>query len=78
MSTGTTFVVVGCHNNLRKLKVFSETSSVEHQHLRQICPCPVRHAEERGTETSVARGFETKINIWVYEYLPQSSYCMTT
>ena len=32
-------------------------------------PCALRHAEERGTETSVARGFETKIS-------PKESVCL--
>ena len=63
MSSGTTCAVLRYHNNSRKLKVFSKTSRVEHQQLHQTCPCPARHAEEGGTETSVALGFETKISL---------------
>uniref|UniRef100_A0A671XED8 THAP-type domain-containing protein n=1 Tax=Sparus aurata TaxID=8175 RepID=A0A671XED8_SPAAU len=44
MSSGTTCAVVGCHNNSRKLKHFSETSCVEHEQLRRTCPCPAPYA----------------------------------
>uniref|UniRef100_A0A671YJ76 THAP-type domain-containing protein n=1 Tax=Sparus aurata TaxID=8175 RepID=A0A671YJ76_SPAAU len=44
MSSGTTCAVVGCHNNSRKRKDFSETSCVEHEQLRQTCLCPAPYA----------------------------------
>ena len=61
-----------------KLKVFSEMSRVEHNFDKLVSALqPTRHAEEGGMETSLAHGFDTKINIWVYEYLQQNSCCMT-
>ena len=44
MGSGTTCAVAGCHNNSRKLKVFSETFCLEHQGDRQTCPCPAPYA----------------------------------
>ena len=44
MGSGTTCAAVGCHNNSRKLKDFSETYCVEHRRLRKICPCPAPYA----------------------------------
>ncbi|XP_030256939.1 zinc finger protein 2 homolog isoform X1 [Sparus aurata] len=44
MGSGTTCAVAGCHNNSRKLKVFSETFCLEHQQARQTCPCPAPYA----------------------------------
>ena len=40
MSSGSTCAVAGCYNNSRKLRDFSETVCIEHQQLRQTCPCP--------------------------------------
>ncbi|XP_044073668.1 uncharacterized protein si:dkey-56d12.4 [Siniperca chuatsi] len=44
MSSGSTCAVVGCYNNSRKLKSFSETFCVEHQQVRQKCPCPAPYS----------------------------------
>ncbi|XP_056136537.1 uncharacterized protein si:dkey-56d12.4 [Lampris incognitus] len=44
MSSGSTCAVVGCHNNSRKLKFWSETSCFVHKRLRQTCPCPAPYA----------------------------------
>ena len=53
-------------------------SRVEHNFDKLVSALqPTRHAEEGGMETSLAHGFDTKINIWVYEYLQQNSCCMT-
>ncbi|XP_043079315.1 GATA zinc finger domain containing 2Ab isoform X1 [Puntigrus tetrazona] len=44
MSSGSTCAVSGCYNNSKKLKSFQENVCVEHQKIRNECPCPAPYA----------------------------------
>lgn len=44
MSSGSTCAVSGCYNNSKKLKGFQENICIEHQKIRNECPCPAPYA----------------------------------
>ncbi|XP_056615513.1 GATA zinc finger domain containing 2Ab isoform X2 [Triplophysa dalaica] len=44
MSSGSTCAVSGCFNNSKKLKSFQESICVDHQKIRDECPCPPLYA----------------------------------
>ncbi|XP_035513382.1 uncharacterized protein si:dkey-56d12.4 [Morone saxatilis] len=44
MSSGSTCAADGCYNNTKKLKTFSQTFCLQHQQIRQRCPCPAPYA----------------------------------
>ncbi|XP_051549979.1 GATA zinc finger domain containing 2Ab isoform X2 [Myxocyprinus asiaticus] len=44
MSSGFTCAVSGCYNSSKKLKNFQENLCIEHQKIRNECPCPAPYA----------------------------------
>uniref|UniRef100_A0A8C4ESW1 THAP-type domain-containing protein n=1 Tax=Dicentrarchus labrax TaxID=13489 RepID=A0A8C4ESW1_DICLA len=44
MSSGSTCAADGCYNSSKKLKTFSQTFCLQHQQVRQRCPCPPPYA----------------------------------